>query len=469
MIFRKILTGFFISILLIQTNAQAKSVADSMENFWNDAGGTTSNASDAGGYQLQGAGYYTGGNFSARSKVVNINPVTITPPGIRAGCGGIDVYTGAFSHINTDQFVALMKAIPSNALGFSFQLALETMSPAIKGTIDQLQAIVDKINNMNLNSCDMAQGLVGGGLALAGKTEAYCKTTANAQGWATDYARAKAECGTGGKSAKYIKDADGVHGDQRPVNINIAWEVLKKSQILADSNDELAQFVQALTGTVIIKSPENESQGPQISYKSNIIVDSDTIKALLEGGNLTILSCDEKIKCLNPATKTIKLSEDKSFKKRISKAMQEMTSKLATGQKFEQKHIDLVNKTSIPIHKAMIVRQAYFGSASVAGGINPEYYSSLIAIDILYNYLDEILKQVQEQAKQVKNFDQENVDKFASGVEQVRAELAKYKIDDKDSFEKGLKIIEDTQKIETILSAQMSNKMRNNLVWASKF
>lgn len=450
-------------------NSHAKSVGESMGDFWNDIGGSFSNSSEAGGYQLQGAGYYTGGSFTARSKVVSVNPVNITPPGIRAGCGGIDIYTGSFSHINTDQFIALLKAIPSNALGFAFQLALETMSPSIKGTLDQLQSIIDRINNINLNSCDMAQGLVGGGLAMAGKTEAYCKTTANSQGWATDYARASAECKTGGKSADHIKSANDVHGDQRPVDINIAWEVLKKSPLLKDDNDEMAEFVQALTGTIIVKTPANESDGPEISYKSNIVVKNETVKAILEGGQITILTCDDKEKCLNPSEKNITIAEDRGFKKKITKIMNEMVEKLASGEKFESKHIDLVSKTSIPIHKAMIVRQAYFGSSSAAIGINPEYYSSLIAIDMLYNYLDEILKSVQEQAKQVKNFDQENVDKFQKGVENARKELAEYRIDSKDSFERGLKIIEETQKIQSMLASRMSNKMKMNLLWASKF
>jgi conjugative transfer pilus assembly protein TraH len=447
----------------------AKSVGESMGDFWNDIGGSFSNSSEAGGYQLQGAGYYTGGSFTARSKVVSVNPVNITPPGIRAGCGGIDIYTGSFSHINTDQFIALLKAIPSNALGFAFQLALETMSPSIKGTLDQLQSIIDRINNVNLNSCDLAQGLVGGGLAMAGKTEAYCKTTANSQGWATDYARASAECKTGGKSTDHIKSANDVHGDQRPVDINIAWEVLKKSPLLKDNNNEMAEFVQALTGTIIIKTPQNENSGPETSYKSNIIVKNETIKAILEGGPINILSCDDKDKCLNPSEKNITIAEDKGFKKKISKIMSEMVIKIASGEKFESKHIDLVSKTSVPIHKAMIVRQAYFGSTSAASGINPEYYSSLVAIDMLYNYLDEILKSVQEQAKQVKNFDQENIDKFQKGVENARKELAEYRIDSKDSFERGLKIIEETQKIQSMLAARMSNKMKMNLLWASKF
>ena len=478
MIFRKIKSVItvitFITVLTVQVISPnnlsyAKSVGDSMGDFWNDIGGSYSNSTDAGAYQLQGAGYYTGGNFVARTKVVSVNPITITPPGIRAGCGGIDVYTGAFSHINTDQFVALLKAIPSNAMGFAFQLALETMSPSIKGTMDQLQSIIDRINTANLNSCDLAQGLVGGGLALAGKTEAYCKTTANSQGWATDYARASAECKTGGKSVQHIKSANYIHGDQRPVDINIAWEVLKKSPILSDSNDEMAQFVQALTGTIIIKTPANESAGPQTSYKPNIVVKNETIKAILEGGAITVLACDERDKCLNPTEKTITIPADRGFKKRISTVMSEMTSRIATGEKFDSKHIDLVTKTSVPIHKAMIVRQAYFGSSSAASGLNPEYYSSLVAIDMLYNYLDEILKSVQEQAKQVKNFDQDNIEKFQKGVEAARKELAEYRIVSKDSFEQGLKIVQETQKIQSMLAARMGNKMKQNLLWASKF
>ncbi len=450
-------------------NAEAKSVADSMNGFWNDIGGTSSNTTEAGGYQLQGAGYYTGGSFTARSKVINVNPISITPPGIRAGCGGIDVYTGAFSHINTDQFVALLKAIPSNAVGFAFQLALATLTPEIKTTMDQLQSIIDRVNNANLNSCDMAQGLVGGAMAAAGKTEAYCKTTANSQGWATDYAKAAADCKTGGRSSQYIKDADAVHGDQRPVNVNIAWEVLKKSQILADNQDELAQFVQAITGTMIIKSPENDNLGSQTSYKPSIVFNNDTIKAILEGGSVTILKCDERDKCLNPTETTITIATDKAFKARISSVMGEMVSRIATGQKFDAKHIDLVNKTSIPVHKAMVVRQAYFGSSSAASGINPEYYSTLVAIDMLYNYLDEILKSVQEQAKQVKNFDQDNIERFQKDVERVRTVLSKYKIDDRDSFEKGYKIIEETQKLQGMLTSRMSNRMKNNMAFSSKF
>ncbi len=447
---------------------QAKSVADSMGDFWEDVGGAYSNATDAGGYQLQGAGYYTGGSFTARTKVVNVNPVSIAPPSMRAGCGGIDVYTGAFSHINTDQFIALLKAIPSNAIGFAFQLALETMSPAVKGTMDQLHSLINTVNNANLNSCEIAQqAVVGLGSSNTVKSW-YCATSANSKGSATDYARSKLECGTGGKATEHTNAADKDNGSKRLHDINIAWEVLKESQLLADNQDELAQFVQALTGTIIIKAPANDDASAEIIYKPNTIIKSETLKGVLEGGKVTILACDERDKCLNPVEKTITIPEDKGFKEKIADLMVEMVTRIATGQKFDQKHIDLVNKTSIPVHKAMVVRQAYLGSSSAASGINPEYYSALVSIDMLYNYLDEILRSVQEQTKLIKNFDQENVEKFQKGVEAARKELAGYKIGNKDSFKQGLELIQDTQRIESMLAARMGNRMKANLLWASK-
>jgi len=469
MIFKRYFILILTLLFLTNSQALAKSVASSMEDFWQDAGGSYGNGTNAQSYQIQGAGYYTGGGFRGRTKVIDVHPLTITPPGIRAGCGGIDIYTGSFSYANTDQYLALLKAIPANALAFAFNLALETMSPAIKGTMDQIQSVLDKINNMNINSCDMGKALVGGLAASVGKQEEYCKTTANSQGWATDYARAKNECGTGGKSAGYLKQANNVHGDQRAVDLNIAWEVLKKSQVVnGGSGDNLAEFIQALTGTIIIKAPANDNSGAQTIYKPNILVNEDTIKALLEGGQVQIFSCDEKDKCLNPTNQSITISADKAFQKRISDILNEISTKIINKQAFDAKHKDLINNTSIPIYKAMLVRQTYFKSSG-ASSANLEVYSSIIAIDMLYSYLDQILKQVEEQSKQVQNFDQSNVDKFEKAVEKIRIELSKYKLEQKESFNEALKMMEETAKIEKILSSGLSSKMKTNLLWSSKF
>lgn len=455
-------------LTLVPINSYAGGVGSSMEKFWQEVGGSYGNGSDGAAYQTQGAGYYTLGGFSGRTKVADVNPLTITPPGIRAGCGGIDAYMGAFSHINADQFIALLKAIPANALGFAFQLALATVSPQIETNIAKLQAIIEKVNSMNMNSCDMAQGLVGGALALAGKNQAYCETTANSQGWATDFARSRMECGSGGKSSEHIKDANSVHGDQRPVDVNIAWEVLKKSQ-LVNKDLELSEFIQTLTGTIIIKTPTDDSKGPETIYKTNLIVKNDLIKAILDGGEMKIITCDEADKCLNPSEKNVKLPENQSFRKRINNLITQIAEKIKDKDgALTPEEKDLITKTSIPLYSSMVAKQAYFKN-SLANSRDAELYTEVIAIDILYNYLDEILKSVEEQSKQVTNFNQENIDKFIVGIQKARKEIVQFKTDNRESLDVAIKILKNQRMIEEILSENMSSSVKGNVLWANQF
>ncbi len=83
----------------------------------------------------------------------------MTLPDINAGCGGIDAYLGSFSFINGEQLQRFVKQIMSNAMGYFFDLALQTTVPEIKTAKDFLQKMANDINSMNLSSCQVAQGL----------------------------------------------------------------------------------------------------------------------------------------------------------------------------------------------------------------------------------------------------------------------------------------------------------------------
>lgn len=50
----------------------------------------------------------------------------------------------------------------SNAAGYFFDLALQATVPEIKTAKDFLQKMASDINSMNLSSCQVAQGIVGG-------------------------------------------------------------------------------------------------------------------------------------------------------------------------------------------------------------------------------------------------------------------------------------------------------------------
>ena len=69
---------------------------------------------------------------------------------------------GSFSFINSDEIVAMLKATANNALGFAFQLAIKSISPQIAATIEEMAQKAQQMNQFNMNSCEIAQNLVGG-------------------------------------------------------------------------------------------------------------------------------------------------------------------------------------------------------------------------------------------------------------------------------------------------------------------
>jgi conjugative transfer pilus assembly protein TraH len=60
---------------------------------------------------------YTGGSLFLRTPSRNYQLLSAAAPSLRGGCGGIDAFAGAFSFINVDQFVAMLRNIGQNAWG----------------------------------------------------------------------------------------------------------------------------------------------------------------------------------------------------------------------------------------------------------------------------------------------------------------------------------------------------------------
>lgn len=109
----------------------------------------------------QQRGYYSGGSFNARWPSSASYPVTIETPRIKSGCGGIDVFMGGFSFMNTDYLVDKLQGILSGAAAVAFDLGLKTLCEQCANTIKNFEAISDKLNSMQLDECAAAKELVG--------------------------------------------------------------------------------------------------------------------------------------------------------------------------------------------------------------------------------------------------------------------------------------------------------------------
>jgi conjugative transfer pilus assembly protein TraH len=157
----KKLTITTVSILIMNTNTLA--------GGWMDDWVDQSTHSGPNYFQGQQRGYFTGGSYSARLKSKQEYLFSIQKPRLQAGCGGIDLFMGGFSFLDPEYLMQKFQGMIQAAPTVAFQLALKEMAPSIATTITEIEAIIDKLNGLQMDECKSAKELVG---LLSNKYEA---------------------------------------------------------------------------------------------------------------------------------------------------------------------------------------------------------------------------------------------------------------------------------------------------------
>lgn len=106
-------------------------------------------------------GYLNGGSFSSRWPQSDDHLMNISRPTIKSGCGGIDLFLGSMSFLNVDFLVSKLQRILAAAPAAAFDIALKTLAPQVAGTIKDMEAMVDKLNHLQISDCKAAKALVG--------------------------------------------------------------------------------------------------------------------------------------------------------------------------------------------------------------------------------------------------------------------------------------------------------------------
>lgn len=449
--FLKSVIIFLISVCVSKTaNAD---LGNEMNKFWNNLGGS-SNSNSA--YADQSIGYYTGGSINTRAPVIQQRPVNIQAPKITAGCGGIDMFTGSFSHINLDQFVAQMKAIGANAVGYAFQIGLETLSPMIASTMSKLQETVDMINSININSCESAKLLVDGvaGRGITAK-ESMCAQMALIRGSASDADAAKSRC----KSISAQVQEDNQQPDSKKlVNINLTWQAMKRDGYVESLGVETSEAFMSLIGTIIYK--ENEEPRFIIPLAFN----EDYTKALINGGKTKIKECDETAKCLILNDKEITISNNMAYKPRIKSLLQSMQDKIkdtANGgnQSLSDSELALINQTSLPILRIMV------NTATGSSPIRIDMLSEVIARDMLNKFTQNIVSSLRLNILSLKteNNHEQSISIITENIDQITEYLKNNKEDIDNELKRILDIINTNEQVDRKLASQFSGNIKSVL------
>lgn len=285
------LSKTLLSVLIGMTMAApsySSFLSDQTDKMFNE---TLSNVTTPGAYETRQRGVLTGGQYTAHNRIRNVQLFSFSLPSISAGCGGIDIFAGSFSFINSDQLVALMRSIASNAVSYAFSVALETMSPTIKGVVDVLNDLAQKVNSSNINSCRIAQGFVNdiaSNFVKEGQIKNRVSLTETVSGAWNDFSAIF------NHHEPAIETLDEEEKKQIYGNGNIMYHALKDSSALTafgGKNDKAEiEQVMSVTGMVIVTAKDDTSESATDDNK----VDSQTQPPSIKFAEL--LTADKKDK-----------------------------------------------------------------------------------------------------------------------------------------------------------------------------
>lgn len=438
-----------------------------MQAMFNDLG-ALGNVTTPGAFRGQAMNLYTGGSLMMRAPGRNYPLATVQLPSLRAGCGGIDIYGGAFSFINKQQFIALLQNIGANAVGYAFKLALQSISPDIDKLLTELQDQINKINAMNINSCEAAQALVNGVVGeYDNSVMSGCANISQYLGSVSDRAEARLTCATNAPAVvkTAANSADPNVRNATFVKGNVTWLAL--NQVGGSISQQEKELIMSVIGTVILHPPADDGSGATPRYAEPTIVG---LRDLLLGrgasgteGNVEIevYVCDEPAECLNPTRATVSA---KPFTRLVSERLRRMSDNIATRSPQAAADIGFVNNTTEPVYKMLSVANAVPGSSTAETLI--ETYKDVIALDYAETFLNRAIRQAMSalsQALKRTGIEQQYIDAIRENAQEAQRQLLAEKQAAYAKVRSVSSMTQDLQTLERQLWSSMPSSVKSML------
>ncbi len=390
------------SIVVVTFSVPASANIQSEMQTWFNEMGAYGNVTGAQVVQGQTSTVYTGGSMYMRTPIRNYQLASIAPPSIRTGCGGIDLFAGSFSFINSEQLTALLRNIANNAVGYAFMMAVKSISPEVADLMQYLQDQASKINNMNLNSCQLAEGIT---TATLGPMLSDKKEQANAQGtgsvlsnlWPDSFQ--SFDQWRQDKNAKKQARQQAANADANLKEIlepgNVVWKALQKT----DTPDELKELMMSMVGTIIIIPPgdlgNENGDKPLWRYVGPTGVKFSDFMGNPESAtrnDITLLKCGNDYGCMNPTA--VPNQSVASLSWHVRQTMEKATDKIMNRQSQSFDGIDyaVYMNSSIPVWRlANVAAMSRGGPALLTNN-----YAQTVAVELAYNWFTEMVRTLQK-------------------------------------------------------------------------
>ena len=400
---------------LFAAGAQAQSW---MEDFY---AGATLNVTGAGEYRTQSSNIYAGGGFMLRMPNRNYTLFQVTPPTLKAGCGGIDAWLGSFGFINKDQFVQLLRNVGQNALGALFMTAIESLSPELAGVLKYLQDQAGKMNNLTVNSCQLGSQLAGSLTTdWMHERSSEAENIRRQLNVATDgflgALKAKASLTEAVAAAddaaeqqrRGYQDASGKAVNK--TRMNLTWAALDRAPGHLSLQEK--RLAMSMLGAVILTTAGNtEGQGTNsvdtdtadtvitLRAAPDSIRPVDLIGSRTGPTDIQLLQCDTEPECLNPAPQAATAN---GFARIAYVRMRAIFDNIVARAPQATDDLKLLAVTSVPVYR-LLSAAAQSEASAVLGDQIIEYYADVVAADLTDYFIayltDEMTKALRTHAK----------------------------------------------------------------------
>ncbi len=467
MLLKKFIACFIGAVFTFNANAL------SMNELF-DGVNANGNISDPAALQGQTMNMYTGGSMFMRAPNRTYNLASVTPPSWNAGCGGIDLYMGGFSFINKDQFVAMVRNIGSNALGYGFYLALENLCPTCKNVMQSLQATANQINRLNIDSCEAAKGLVNASAPAA--WERGKQNSAMNWGVASNFFENITDAWTGvknneGKANDTINRTAASNPESRDSlpKGNVVWRALKK---LDGIDDEQRLILMSMVGTTVFDTTTNSK--PKFYPKKNITI-QELIGRNKSGPSLelNVYKCADgygEDSCL-VLSDGISSKETKSFREMVSERMYEISGKISSRQPYgnDEETWKFLGVTDLPVYKMIAVSTSLNNTGLADNLINR--YEELIAAKYAEAYIQKAVADLNVALSRYLSTAgdaavNEELKRFSAEVDKLRMDARSVLATAYSQTVSTYNIAQEVHYMERALNANLSHTLRSSMTFA---
>ena len=258
-----------VAFLSVAGTARAGGISGALSNLLSGAGVS---ANGPGYFSSEARGVYLMGGADVRFPTrTSPTLLSVNPPYVYAGCGGISAYFGGMSYINGSQIKQLIQEIAQNSIGLVSMLAIKELCPQCADVISEMQAIAQKAADLSISSCSMSKWLIQKGAGLMGGTANFSDNTQSTLA-ATDAAM--------GKSSGYLADMyNGVNDAANFLN-NIDSDITAQEKAAGvNPNSQVGQATLCASGgecntvwNLLDQSDLGNSTAPEVIWDKTLLM-----------------------------------------------------------------------------------------------------------------------------------------------------------------------------------------------------